>query len=70
MYANTLSRPSTVQFIMHGKVCAALDIPNGVNKYLNKPNGVIIAVFGMSVATTGIFVHGQNVHLRNILVTL
>ncbi len=37
------------------KVCAALDSPNGVNKYSNKPNGVMIAVFEMSAAATGIW---------------
>jgi hypothetical protein len=50
MYANTPSGLSVVRSIIRWKVCAALDSPNGVNKYSNKLNGVIIAVFGMSVA--------------------
>jgi hypothetical protein len=37
------------------KVCAALDNPNCKNKYSNKPNGMIISVFGMSAAATGIW---------------
>ncbi len=55
MYANTPSRPSVVQSIILWKVCAALDNPNGVNKYSNKQNGVIIAIFGMSAAAIGIW---------------
>jgi hypothetical protein len=46
IYANTPSRPSVVQSIIFFNVCAALDSPKGVNKYSNRPNGVIIAVFG------------------------
>jgi hypothetical protein len=53
MYANTPSRPSVVPSIILWKVCAALDSPTGVNKYLNGPNGVMIAVFGMSSVATG-----------------
>jgi hypothetical protein len=44
-----------VRSIMCWKVCAVLDNPNGVNKYPNKPNGVIIIVFGMSVVAMGIW---------------
>jgi hypothetical protein len=53
-YANTPSKPSVVQSIILWNVCAALDSPKWVNKYSNKPNGVIIAVFGMSSVATGI----------------
>jgi hypothetical protein len=45
MYANTPSRPSVVQSITLLNVYVALESPKGVNKYSNKPNGVIIAVF-------------------------
>jgi hypothetical protein len=50
-----ISRPSLVQSIILWKVCVALDSPKGVNKYSNKPNGIMIAVFGMSLVTTGIW---------------
>ncbi len=49
MYANTHSRPSVVQFIILWKVCGVLDSPKGVKRYSNKPNGIMIAVFGMSL---------------------
>jgi hypothetical protein len=55
MYANTPSRPSVVQSIILRKVCEALDSPKGVNKYSNKLNGVMIAVFGMFSVATGIW---------------
>ncbi len=55
MYANTPSRPSVVRSITLWKVCAALDSPNGMNKYSNRPNGLIIVVFWMSAASTGIW---------------
>jgi hypothetical protein len=54
-YANTPSRPSVVRSIILWKVWAALDSPKGVNKYSNKPNSVMIAVFGMSSVATGIW---------------
>ncbi len=45
MYANTPSRLSVVQSIIRWKVWAALDSQNGMNKYSNKPNSMIIAIF-------------------------
>ncbi len=55
IYANTPSKPSVVWSIILWNVCAALDSPKGVSKYSNKPNGVIITVFGMSSVATGIW---------------
>jgi hypothetical protein len=36
------------------KSLCGMDSPKGVNKYSNKPNGITIAVFGMSSSATGI----------------
>jgi hypothetical protein len=44
-----------VRSIILWNVCAVLDSPKGVSKYSNKPNGVIITVFGMSSVATGIW---------------
>ncbi len=55
MYANTPSKPSVVRSIILWKVCAALESPNGVNKYSKRPKGVMIAIFGMSAVATGIW---------------
>ncbi len=55
MYANTPSRLSVVWSIIRWKVCAAIDSPNGMNKCSNMPSGMIIAIFGMSAAATGIW---------------
>jgi hypothetical protein len=55
MYVNTPSKPSVVLSIILWKVCEVLDSLKGVNKYSNKPSGVMIAVFGMSSIATGIW---------------
>jgi hypothetical protein len=52
---NTHSTLPVVQSIILWKVCASLDSPKSVKKYSNKPNGVMIAVFGMSSVATGIW---------------
>ncbi len=47
MYRNSPSRPAQVQSIILWKVWALFDRPKGVNKFSNKPKGVMMAVFGI-----------------------
>jgi hypothetical protein len=55
MYGKAPSRPAHVRSIILWKVWAAFDQPNGMNKYSNKPNGVMMAVLGISSGATGIW---------------
>ena len=52
-YAN--GRSHRILSINRWNVWAALESPNGMYGNLNKPNGVITAVFSMSSGATGIW---------------
>lgn len=59
MYAKTKSSPEHTWLTKRWKVCAAFRKPNGILTNSNNPNGVMMAVFGMSSSATGIWLKAR-----------
>jgi len=55
IYVVAKGKSASIESICLWKVWAAFLRPKGMNMYSKRPKGVIIAVFGTSVAETGIW---------------